>query len=80
MFDHYDFKISDHFLSLLINGDSTGLSDEDESLFNDWYESTDRRIQHWDAVDHLGFGRCEVTNSMSDCSLVRGYFRTDGGA
>ncbi len=74
-FDHYEYRISWAYLSALVNGDYTGLSDEDEAAFTEWLENTDRRITHWDVTDHgENFTRCEVTGLMADCSTVRGYF------
>jgi hypothetical protein len=74
-FDHYEYRISSHYLSALINGDESGLSDTEAQEFNEWLESTDRRISHWDVTDHGdNFTRCEVTGLHADCATVRGYF------
>jgi hypothetical protein len=74
-FDHYEYRIGIYFAPALINGDYTGLSDDDAAQFNDWLETIDRRVTHWDMEDKQeDFTRCEVTGLHSDCIRARAYF------
>lgn len=74
-FDYYEFTIADHYLSALINGDHSGLSESEECTFTDWLESTDRRITHWDVTDDSeNFTRCDVSGLSAQCATVRAYF------
>ena len=36
--DHYEYKIAEHFLSALINCDETGLEDGEQTQFEQWEE------------------------------------------
>lgn len=75
--DYYEYTIAECFEPALINGDITGLSDDEAAQFHAWIESTDRQITHWDASDSdENFTRCEVTNLHAHCMTVRGYFYT----
>jgi hypothetical protein len=73
--DYFEYKISASYLSALINGDFSGLDDNEELQFTEWLYSQDRRIVHWDVIDHGdNFARCEVSNLFADCAVIRGYF------
>jgi hypothetical protein len=34
--DHYDYRIAEHYLSALINGDKSGMTDTESVEFNAW--------------------------------------------
>jgi hypothetical protein len=34
--DHYDYRIAEHYLSALINGDQSGMTDTESVKFNAW--------------------------------------------
>lgn len=75
--DCYEFRISSHYLSALINGDVTGLEDDDEAEFNQWLASTPNVAGHWshDEVDDCGFSTCAVSGLMSNCTTVKLMFK-----
>lgn len=69
-FDTYDYRIAGHYLSALINGDESGMTDAESSEFNEWQiaarkTATDAGycIGHWCDVDGSGedWGRCDVS-------------------
>lgn len=75
--DYYEYTIAECFVPAIVQGEVTHLSDEEEAQFNDWIESTDRQITHWECIgDGENFTRCEVTNLHAQCMIVRGYFYT----
>lgn len=78
--DHYEYKIAEHFLSALIDGDETGLEDDEQTQFEQW-ESQARAdahgegwtIGHWtDVADSAeDWGRCDVTGLFAMRCTVR---------
>ena len=68
-FDQYDYHIASHYLSALINGDESGLSDDESADLQAFVESLPGP-GHWDCDDDEHFARCEVSGMMSsvvDC-------------
>jgi hypothetical protein len=76
IWDSYEYKVGTHYLSALINGDASGLSDA-ESAALDAFEHEAHRVAtdagftvgHW-AIDSndddTNFARCEVSGMASD--------------
>ena len=78
-FDEMDYTISSHFASALLNGDYSGLEDDEEAALNAWLEQHTMRGGHWDIVgDETDFRQCEVINLMSDCITARQYYPARG--
>ena len=78
--DHYEYKISEHYLLALIIGDETGLEDDEQTQFERWEEQAraDARaegwtIGHWtDVTDSSDdWGQCDVTGLFAMRSTVR---------
>jgi len=68
-----DYTIAKHFLCALINGDYTGLSDEEETRFNDWLDCvSEPGPHHWNAPSdcETDFRRCEILDLYADCVTV----------
>lgn len=74
----YDYKISAHFLAVLINADSSGLSDDEEKQLSEW-ENIARQdmpegytFGHWSWDEsEPEFARCEVCEMLADCVTVK---------
>ena len=76
-FDYYTYHISGNFLSPLINGDYSGLNDQDEADLGAWVDSLPV-TGHFDVSDEEGnFRECDITGMHSDCYEVRLYFQTE---
>jgi len=74
-FDYTEHKICGHFISVLINDDPTGLSDEDLEQFELWYDITHTPSSHYEVMGEEGhFAFCEVCDLMGDVYTVRQYF------
>src|SRR6185503_12475563 len=70
-FEQYEYTIGPHFLSALINGDTSGLSDVEEKELDEWLESLGHSDGHWATTDdHDEFGRCDVTNLRGSVETV----------
>jgi len=70
-FEQYEYTIGSHFLSALINGDTSGLSDAEEKELDEWLESLGHSDGHWATTDdHDEFGRCDVTDLRSSVETV----------
>lgn len=87
--DHYEFKIAEHYLSALINADTSEMTDEEENEFNAWEGSARESaraagwtIGHWADVDGSGedWGRCEVSGLMAMRCTVRLMVYREGPA
>lgn len=77
----YDYTISAHFASAIINGDYTGLEDHEVRQLNEFmaalpnhYHHKTKKIKHFDLVDYEDqpdFYRCEITGLHSYCFHFR---------
>lgn len=80
MFDQYRYVIGAHFLPAFINGDITGLNDDDAHAICTFAarECEGMTTWHW-ATDHSEeetfFARCEITHQMSDATQILLVFR-----
>jgi hypothetical protein len=76
-FDYYQYEISSHFASAIINMDYTGLNDLEEAELNRWLDNLPVEKGHFDIVDYDGegfFSRCEISGLYSECLKIRLYF------
>jgi hypothetical protein len=74
--DYYEFNISGHFFPAIINGDYSGLNDEEENLLNRFL-SIQNTLENssWDLPEEESrFIDCEVTGLFSDCYTVKLHF------
>ncbi len=74
-FTAYEYDVGEHFLSALINGDVTGLDDEEEEELNEWtlgVTEAHGRGGHWAVLDSVrkDFARCAVTDEHSTTERV----------
>lgn len=77
-FDHIEARICTHYLPALINGDLSGLTDEEAADLEAFekYVRDDRPVGYWDcdSDDEGDFGRDEVTGLMGTVCTVRYHF------
>ena len=76
--DCYEYQLSGHWASAIINGDYSGLEDTEEKQLNNWLESLPKvngHIDGFDERDSLGFCRDDITGLFSDCFKVRLMFQ-----
>ena len=76
-FDYYQYEISAHFASAIINGDYTGLIDSDIKELDLFMDNLPVDNGHFDLVDYDGegfFSRCEISGLYSECLNFRLYF------
>ena len=76
-FDYYQYEISAHFASAIINGDYTGLIDSDIKELDLFMNNLPVDNGHFDIVDYDGegfFSRCEICGLYSECLNFRFYF------
>lgn len=64
-FEQYQYRISSHYLPALINGDESGMSDEESEMLNAFYASLPG-YGHWDCEDDSSFAECEVSGLYAD--------------
>lgn len=75
-FEQYEYRVGAHFLSALFNGDTSGLSDEEERELAAWEASVRGETGgagHWatlDDDDATDFTVCDVTGMGSDTRRV----------
>ena len=75
-----EYRISSHYLSSLINDDSSGLEYKEAVEFDEWVRlMQDGRIGHWDYDSDSDIAMCGVTGLLSDCTTVRFIYRIDPG-
>jgi hypothetical protein len=76
-FDYYQYEISGHFASAIINGDYSGLIDSDIKELDLFLNNLPVENGHFDLVDYDGegfFSRCEISGLYSECLNFRLYF------
>ena len=76
-FDFYQYEISAHFASAIINGDYSGLIDSDIKELDLFMNNLPVDNGHFDLVDYDGegfFSRCEISGLYSECLNFRLYF------
>jgi hypothetical protein len=71
-FEQYEFRVSNSFLPALFNGDTSGLSPEDEAALDRFLTKVMKLGHgHWAEIEEdAGFGRDEITGLGSDRALV----------
>ena len=85
LFDYQDVNIAEHYVSALINGDYTGLSDAEEHMLDAWYEHNtapytdgDERTWTFNHIDTPAFDGEFTLDDVSDqyatCAAVRLIF------
>lgn len=75
--DYFEYRMAGHFVSALINGDFSGLNNDEVNLLDDWHDSTRMNSfsNVFDVVDEeSSFAICEVCDLFADCYTVRQYF------
>ena len=75
--DYYEYTIGEEFLLPLVNGDYSGLNDEEIKLFNAWYADTQNNAQSglFEVIDEeSSFAVCEVCDLFSETVTVRQHF------
>ena len=74
-FDYYQYEISGHLVSAIINGDYSGLSPVEISDLTAFMADLPVQNGHFDVMeDDSNFARCEVSGLHDDCLTVRLYF------
>jgi len=74
-FDYYQYEISGHYASAIINGDYSGLSNQEETALTLFMANLPVNNGHFDVMeDESNFARCEVSGLHDDCLIVRLYF------
>jgi hypothetical protein len=76
-FSRHDYTIAEHFLPALINGDCSGLEDDEETalkIFTDNAYNT-HGLGFWDTnpSEQPDFMRCEVTDLLANCHNITYY-------
>ena len=79
-FDYYQYEISAHFASAIINGDYTGLIDSDIKELDLFMSNLPVDNGHFDIVNPENegfFNKCEISGLFSECHEFRLYFPLD---
>lgn len=69
-----EYDVLDVFIPAIINGDETGLTDDEVCELDDFMSEADAfararpgyRSHHWATGGEAGFGRCEVSACFGD--------------
>ena len=76
LFRHDTHNISAHYLPALINGDYSGLNDNDESLLTDYLNQFEGFYITHDVIDtETNIAKCTVSDLYSDCCKVSIYLQ-----
>jgi hypothetical protein len=73
-FEHYTYHLAGHYLPALINGDYSGLTDQEEKELTAFIDSLPV-TGHFDIISEESyFKRCEICELHANCYEVRLYF------
>ena len=75
-FDHIEHTIASYFASALIDGDVTGLEDEEENDFNEWFDSVGAH-SHFDISEDTFFDIDEVTGLYANCVTATQFIQIE---
>ena len=77
--DYFEFTISEHLISALINGDYSGLNDEEGKLLDSFViQYKDYKNATFDVVsEEAHFIDCDVTGLFSNCYDVKLHFTNE---
>ena len=81
--DSFDYKVGQHFLPAIINGDYTGLSDDEAEELDRFLDADELKgkVGHWaetNSDDHEGeFGRCDVSGLKAQVHGLSFVFRVE---
>jgi hypothetical protein len=81
-FDYYTYQIGGHYLSALMNGDYSGLDDQESQQVDAFLNNLPVNKGHFDVMDldNSSFSICEVCGLYSETYEVRLYFPLMEGA
>lgn len=81
-FDYYTYQIGGHYLTGLINGDYSGLEDQEAQQLDAFLDNLPVNNGHFDAMDldNSSFSICEISGIYSETYEVRLYFPLMEGA
>ncbi len=69
-FEIYEYSLCGHYLSALINGDTSGLDESEETELSEFESDVTVKLGngHWDVIDEEGsFARDDISGLMADC-------------
>jgi hypothetical protein len=66
--DYYDFEIAEHFLPALINGDDSGLTNDESKLLDEFAD-------HWQSLDSATWDVLPVGNDFT-VDYITGLYAT----
>ena len=75
--DHFDYTISEHYLTAIINDDYSGLSDNEANRVNRFLSAANNLPDAtWSIPDDQEphFAPCEIDGIFSNCLDVKLYF------
>lgn len=75
--DYFEYRMAGHFVSALINGDFSGLDNDEVNLLDDWHDLTRMNSfsNAFEVVDEeASFSVCEVCDLFAECYRVRQHF------
>jgi len=74
MFEKFEYKIGEHWLSALINGDVSGLSDFDAKEFSKWEDSLEHKGGVWEVEEGSSFFGTDEISGLGASVFEVSYF------
>jgi hypothetical protein len=71
-FNQTSYTVGSYFLSAMINGDYSGLNDQETRDLNDWLQRNNcYGAGHWSTTDETDeYGRCDITGLRGSVETV----------
>ena len=74
-FEQETLTVAEHWLPAIINGDYSGLNDEEIETLNDWLEENAKPSSVWTTYDYPEFDRDTISGYMAKCYIVTHHYR-----
>ena len=69
-----EYSVAGCYLSAIINGDYSGLTDDEEQELNNWLDDVEHvNGTHWEVSEESCFDTDEITGLLADCYTLIQY-------
>jgi len=79
MIDFFTYKIAEHWVSAIENGDHSALEEDEIETLNDFLDNLPRNALGWDWSEETNFTHDEISGLMAQCVegklFIKGHAR-----
>jgi len=72
--DCYEYSICEHFLSAMVNGDRSGLDDDEDQALKEFYAALPTDSGVWEFADESSMASCDIIGGYAVCVKAKLHF------